>query len=1144
MAGILGGNGQKTPRYTDINLQTSAQGLPIPVLWGTNRVGTNIIWYGDFKSRTTSVAGKGGLLGGGSEYYYSCAVILALCEGPIQGINQVWANGTLTNLGALDLSLVNGTATQPPWSYLESAYPSQALSYARTAYVCSGAYQLGTSPDLPSHNFEVIGNLAGTIPGWQWDANPADIILDYLTNPQYSIGFTPSKLAANLSNYRTYCMAQGIFLSPAMNQQEQYTQTLQRWAQLTNSFIFWSGNQMQFVPLGDSEVTGWGSTYTPQLTPIYNLTYDDFLCGTGEDPVTVNFVDPADGYNQVQLDISDRNNSYNSTPILWQDQTSVDQYGALMANVISAPEICEITIANIIAPLIGQRSVYITKSYTFKLSRRFIFLEPGDIVTLTDPNIGLNQFPVRILSVKSGTDRNLTVTAEECPYGIGTVATYAGQTSGSNATFNTLAEPGNVNPPAIFEPNAALTGGAAQVWVAASGGANWGGCQVQLSFDGETYSNIGTITAGALQGALITALPATADPDMTDTLEVDLSESLGVLPSTATEADANALRTLILVDNELMAYGSVTPGTLNSYSFDLTYLRRAQYGTALAAHAAGDDFTRVDQSSIFTYDLPSGYVDTPLYFKFVSFNTFGNALQDVSAVAEYTYTPVGTAFTIGAPGVPAITPSSTTQSDGTTILSLTAAWTPSAGPNLGRYEVQWSANAGATWTNDGTVGSASLSTGLSPALASTAYLVRVRAISQNGQAISAWSTSASTNSGALVSGPPAAPAGIAASAVAGGAMVSWTPSASASAKGYQISYGTTNVFSAATLYGVTTSGTGQLITGLTAGTPYYFWVQAYNGAGASAPDGPATATPTGISAGVTVQAAGAAVVTNANTINIIGAGATVTNVGNVATINIPGGGGGGSAPIQFDWIGSPAASQELAYMVFGTATTLPAGLTGAVAVCAVAPTSAVALTIMHNGTAVGTINFATGAKVGTFTFASAVAFAVGDTLSVIAPSAVDATFATVAATLGQVGNSLISCFSAYLSASQSGTAGAFVTVVFKAKSFDLLSEYNTSTGTFTPTQSGYYQFSAGIGTTNATAGQEVALSIFVNGTEYRRIYDIASNSAVYTTALGGTTGPIYLTAGQAVTCRFYVSGTSVTMGATSIESYFSGFRVA
>ena len=81
-----------------------------------------------------------------------------------------------------------------------------------------------------------------------------------------------------------------------------------------------------------------------------------------------------------------------------------------------------------------------------------------------------------------------------------------------NLTINPALVPASVNTPVIFEPNATLTGGVAQVWIAASGGTagvadpNWGGCNVWISADGTNYSMVGTIEGPARMGVLSAAL--------------------------------------------------------------------------------------------------------------------------------------------------------------------------------------------------------------------------------------------------------------------------------------------------------------------------------------------------------------------------------------------------------------------------------------------------------------------------------------------------------------------------------------------------------------------------------------------------------------------------------------------------------------
>jgi hypothetical protein len=241
------------------------------------------------------------------------------------------------------------------------------------------------------------------------------------------------------------------------------------------------------------------------------------------------------------------------------------------------------------------------------------------------------------------------------------------QVSASGGSFDPNVDPGHVNPPAIFEPSTALTNGDPQVWVSASGGADWGGALVSISFDGTNFSAIGYITAPAYQGTLTATLASHADPDTTDTLAIDLTESAGVLPTTAAYADADAFRTLVWLcpafssvapaNGELVAYGAVA--ATGTYTSNLTYLRRGLYGTTPAAHASGDFFNRIDlgsvdapPNSVLTYDLPAQYIGATLYLKFQSFNVFGNALEDISTVTEYSYTPSGSGYGGGSGGVP------------------------------------------------------------------------------------------------------------------------------------------------------------------------------------------------------------------------------------------------------------------------------------------------------------------------------------------------------------------------------------------------------------------------------------------------------------------------------------------------------------
>jgi hypothetical protein len=225
------------------------------------------------------------------------------------------------------------------------------------------------------------------------------------------------------------------------------------------------------------------------------------------------------------------------------------------------------------------------------------------------------------------------------PIGVGTAAVYP-RLAAAGSAVDTLTDPGDTSPPIIFEPPTALSGGAYEVWLIASGGPDWGGCQIWISLDNATYALAGTIYRGARQGTLTSSLPSHSDPDDISTLSVDLAPSQGQLLS-GTQADADSLLTLCFVDGELISYRTAT--LTAAYKYDLTYLRRGVYGTAINSHSTDSNFARFGPSdpSFFKYRYPGNFVGKTIHVKLPAFNMFGQALQDLSGLAADTYTLTG-----------------------------------------------------------------------------------------------------------------------------------------------------------------------------------------------------------------------------------------------------------------------------------------------------------------------------------------------------------------------------------------------------------------------------------------------------------------------------------------------------------------------
>ena len=229
----LGRNPNAKPDYTSLEIQTSASTLPIPIVYGQNKLAANVLWFANFRAAPGSggkgSGGKGGMFGGSSaadSYTYYADLIMGLCEGPIASIGSVYKNQSIYLLRQLGLGNYNGTTPQTTWPYLEAIYPYNALAYQGTAYIWGAGYNLGDTASIGNHNFEVSGVLAGSGANGS-DADPAQVIYDFLTNAQYGAGFPAASIngtslfgSGGDGSLQSYCRAMGIAISPVLDSQE------------------------------------------------------------------------------------------------------------------------------------------------------------------------------------------------------------------------------------------------------------------------------------------------------------------------------------------------------------------------------------------------------------------------------------------------------------------------------------------------------------------------------------------------------------------------------------------------------------------------------------------------------------------------------------------------------------------------------------------------------------------------------------------------------------------------------------------------------------------------------------------------------------------------------------------------------------
>lgn len=630
------------PVISSIQLQTSSFGRPITWIFGRQRVAPNLIQYDDFTAiphTTKQKTGKGG--GGGTastDYTYSVAAIMALGSGTLESIGKVWKDKEHSSLRELKFDFYSGDEVQEPYPYFVTKHPERALSYRGISYVASGAYDLGSNASFGNHTFEVQarGSIAANHAGSDVpDAELADVVMALLTDPEQGVGIDAATLG-DMAGFRSFCLANSLWVSPAYTEQRGAFEYIKNLLTIGFSDCVYSGGKFKIVPYSDVPATGSLATYTPTIAPAVDLDEDDFISDESTDAIRIKQKSAEESYNHVRVKFADRANDYNDNIAESKDAADIEQHGLRSMDVVDLKEIADAAVAQKVADYLLHRALYILNTYEFRLPWKHVLLEPMDVVTLNYPRQFLNGTPVLITEISEDDDGLLTVTAEDYPLGSNSHASQPVPDIGNTAP-NYAVPPGDVNTPVMFEPPAKLTGNESQLFMAASGGKDWGGAVVWASTDDKSYQRIGMIRAKAKHGVLTEPIAAGADLDTVNALQVDLSVSGGELMG-ATEENARDLLTTSYVGGEYIAFANEALTGSNAYR--LSYLVRGAYGSDVAAHAAGTPFVFLD-TAVFRYSYPREWVGRTLYFKLASFNQFGGAQQDLSAVRAYPHTLAG-----------------------------------------------------------------------------------------------------------------------------------------------------------------------------------------------------------------------------------------------------------------------------------------------------------------------------------------------------------------------------------------------------------------------------------------------------------------------------------------------------------------------
>jgi hypothetical protein len=514
---------------------------------------------------------------------------------------------------------------------------------------------------------------------------------------------------------RAQCRAAGLWGSLTMNSQSSASDWIKTHAAAANAAPVYLGSKFFLIPYSEVSAAGNGAFYQAPTAdgPVGELNADgsDFVGSDGCPELDT--VDRIGLPNVLQMQCIDRNANYAQVTVQTPDPASTGLYGVRKADPVTNNAVQDPAVARTLLGIQVRRNQYGGDTWSFQASARWSLLSPMDLITLTDTLQGIAGVPVRITGYKEQEDGSFQGTAEPFVYGMCAPNALAATTPAPNPV-NPQQSAGDANAPVIFEPTPGLYPGASgnQIWVVVSSdNANYGGAQIFVSTDGgasyqpapggaEANSNI--VIGSAVTGELTADWPADTDPDTTNDLLLDLSESNGVLESIGTVAENNfevlcyvgadtvaieingtevaagdpvtvfanegtpigTLGTLDVAGSpvaaagaggfgyELMAYGTAVLTGANAYTLKATgagnFLRRSILDAPSPMgdgvdHASGARFAVVGPGTvgILKMTMPPAYIGQAIFFKVCTFNTFGAALQSLGDVTPYEYTPTG-----------------------------------------------------------------------------------------------------------------------------------------------------------------------------------------------------------------------------------------------------------------------------------------------------------------------------------------------------------------------------------------------------------------------------------------------------------------------------------------------------------------------
>jgi hypothetical protein len=574
LATLLASKAQGTdmsPQGLDsFQITSSEEGKVIPLVFGKVRLNTNMLWYGNLKSKEVKeeVGGKGG---GSQEqsvgFDYWLDLWQAVCEGPDVTLEGVYIQDDLKGLGELGTYSFNDGD--------DSYFPSEAGQYAAplnpVAHIFLDKYYLGLNATMvPTFHFviEKLGSAPISYANLANGVNPATIIYELFRKAGAGVGDFDN---TSLQQAATYWKDKGYGLNIKFSKQEEMRNMINRIFTYVDGAVYFDEDDRIVVKAfrdTDTSIT----TITEEKFKTFQFTRR-----TWNDVFTdyrANFIDESQDFTQRTIRV--RNPAVHAL-IGYERQKTVDLTAFRDADT-SSKRLWELM----------KRLSYPEAQVTCKLGIEYNSLNIGDIVTVDNADYGISGMEFRVWEKDASEIDSNEITFRFMQYLENLFDSNYEGGGGSLWTTPTYS-PVALAYQRVFElPYTNIYNETPAYLLLGARQGQEDGFVVQYSPTGANYVNQGSFSTFSQRGTLdVTYNPAGA---------IAIDDEVGILYTpyrddpefqTLDRDEFFSVSRFALMGNELVGFQTITPEGVNS--FRLGGIIRGVMNTVPASHSAGSE---------------------------------------------------------------------------------------------------------------------------------------------------------------------------------------------------------------------------------------------------------------------------------------------------------------------------------------------------------------------------------------------------------------------------------------------------------------------------------------------------------------------------------------------------------------------------